>query len=176
MKVVPKSRWYYHPPSKLWEGNVFSHVCPWGWGESHVMHWCIGIGPHCTASPAQSWSCSPGYWDFTVQWPPWLQPPSTWDLTVRAPAGDIWWPRLKTCSNLFTWGPPHPPLLAPGTENAHTVSASGWYVSYWNAFLVYIFSMAHPRFRGRKRPTQEEVQTYFKPVFSKKLARKWNQI
>ena len=26
-------------------------------------------------------------------------------------ASDIWWSRLETCSNLFTWGPPPPPRM-----------------------------------------------------------------
>ena len=122
-----------------------------------LLPWILGL--HCTVTPLA---------------------PAPLDMGSYC-KGPCWWYLVTKTEDLFKLvhlrtPPPHPPLLAPGIENAHKVSASGWYVSYWNAFLVYIFSMAHPRFRGRKRPTQEEVQTYFKPVFSKKLARKWNQI
>ena len=56
--------------------------------------WCIG--PHCITPSAH-----------------YLTPPRTWDLTVflPSPTSDIWWPSLKTCSNLFTSGPPPPPVL-----------------------------------------------------------------
>ena len=34
---------------------------------------------------------------------------------AKAPPGsDIWWPRLGTCSNLFTWRPPAPLVLTSG--------------------------------------------------------------
>ena len=38
-------------------------------------------------------------------------PPGAWDLTVQnlPPVSDIWWLRLETCSNLFTWGTLPPP-------------------------------------------------------------------
>ena len=57
--------------------------------------------------------------DLTIQGPPPGLPPP-----YRDPVSDIWWPRLKTCSNLFTWGPPttvnwH--LVA--TEEARTVAS-----------------------------------------------------
>ena len=57
-------------------------------------------------------------------------PPRTWNLTAQSSPGfhglgtrtgtphgtDIWWSRVETCSNLFTWDPPP----SNGTE-AHTV-------------------------------------------------------
>ena len=152
--MVPKSRWIITTRQRSCGKVMFSVMSVHGGGGSPMW---------CTDALAL---------DLTVQHPPRSLGPAPLDIGTSlysdppgpSPSrhGDIWWPRLKTCSNLFTWGSPHPPLLAPGIENAHTVSANGWYVSYWNAFLVYIFSMAHLRFRGRKRPTQKEVQTYFK--------------
>ena len=42
----------YHPPTKLWEGNVFSPVCLAGWlftgGGFPCDHYPLCIGPHCT--------------------------------------------------------------------------------------------------------------------------------
>ena len=68
----------------------------------------------------------------------------------RLPASDIWWPPLKTCSKLFTLRPTPPNrscnLMA---VEAGTVSTSGWYASYWNAFLCtvrprYVTQMSIP--------------------------------
>ena len=69
----------------------------------------------------------------------------------RLPASDIWWPPLKTCSKLFTLRPTPPPnrscnLMA---VEAGMVSTSGWYASYWNAFLCtvrprYVTQMSIP--------------------------------
>ena len=62
----------------------------------------------------------------------------TLDHTVQEPPGpdspinDIWRPILETCSNLFT----SPPLLTEiSWLEKHVRLASGWYASYWNAFL-----------------------------------------
>ena len=102
------------------EGNVFSCVClsvsysiPWGVCYVNVTHdaldlictgtpWLnpapVDMGPHCTET---HWPRPPldMTWDCTVQGPPDLAPALAW-----LPAGDIWWPRLDTCSNLFTGG------------------------------------------------------------------------
>ena len=43
-----------------------------------------------------------------------MWPSPMMDLTSlykAPPASDIWWPRLETCSNLFTWKHPPPPAL-----------------------------------------------------------------
>ena len=41
--------------------------------------------------------------DLTIQGPP-------WQWTYLKPASHIWWQKLESCSNLFTWGP-HPTLV-----------------------------------------------------------------
>ena len=71
---------FYHPPTNLHAGNVFSHVC---------LSFCLqGRGP--------MWSLRMIHWTSLYRDPP-----------VQGPlASYIWWPRLETCSNLFTWGPP----------------------------------------------------------------------
>ena len=78
-------------------------------------------GPHCT--------------------PPTLAPtpPNTRFEDPLAPASDIWWLPLKTCSNLFI----RPHCTGPLPQEQHlvaiegvTVSTSGWCASYWNAFLL----------------------------------------
>ena len=77
-------------PTKLREGNIFSCVClslgvPCG-------HYLGCTGPHRTGPPVPS----PLYRataPCTGTQPCPLLPPS-----------DIWWPKLETCLNLFTWG------------------------------------------------------------------------
>ena len=88
---------YYRPPTKLWECNVFTHVCLFIRGGSLCNHypWCIG--PHCT-TPSQP-SQAP---------PPKISHHQIWDPLASPPTGDIWWPSLETCSNVFIWGRPQP--------------------------------------------------------------------
>ena len=54
-------------------------------------------------------------------------------------SSDIWWPKLDTCSNLFTWG--HhctgPQLVLTSGGGLHT---SGQYPPHWNAFLFHVWS------------------------------------
>ena len=80
----------------------------------------LDIGPHFTGTPPAQ---TPGL-DPTIQW---------------LPASDIWWPSLETCSNLFTWWS-FPPSTYIWWLLKHVQLASGWYASYWNAFL---FSIKH---------------------------------
>ena len=107
---------------------------------------CIGphcTGPHCTSpQPCRpvpdpvpvhrtSVPAPPAYRSFHF-----LQDP---DHTPH-PVSDIWWPRLETSSNLFTWGhhwtgPRSPVLSSSGWLLRHVRQASGRYASYWNAFL-----------------------------------------
>ena len=47
----------------------------------------------------------------------------TWDLP--SPTTDIWWSLLKTCSNLFTWGPTPPPKTVRTSSGIHR-STYGW--------------------------------------------------
>ena len=87
---------YYCPPTKLREGNVFSHVSLSARGGFPCDHYSWCIGPHCTRL-LSSWT-----WDSTVQ-----PPPRTWDLTTEglprhrtsqySPRADIWWLRSVAC-------------------------------------------------------------------------------
>ena len=97
--------YHYHPPAKLWGGNIFSHVCllfcPQGWGIQYDHHpW--RIGPHLTGTP---WPCAP-YPAPTPRHGTWLQYTLTPSPSIR-----------QTCSNLFNldltvqW--PHTQALYP---------------------------------------------------------------
>ena len=68
--------YFYRPPPKLRECNAFSRVC---------LSVILSTGGPMWPSPLMHWS-SP-YSDH-------MGPHCT-----RTPASDIWWPRLKTCSN-----------------------------------------------------------------------------
>ena len=77
----------------------------------YAPHYPRYIGPHHTRALPRTWS-QPQTWELIVQWPP--DPGVPWIhicyLTVQVaialtPASDIWWPRLDTFSNLFTWDP-----------------------------------------------------------------------
>ena len=77
--------YYYHPQTKLWEGNVFTDVCL-----------CFRLGTGVGISHA-SWDrlhgrVPPGYQTWNLPPPPLL-------LTSGG----------HHCSNLFTWGLPPPP-------------------------------------------------------------------
>ena len=89
--------------------------------------WCIG--PHCKGH---------------LPWP-WFQPQQqsllqAWDLrdplALPLPSSDIWWPSMETNSNLLTSGRTLPPWVLTSSGETQMVSTSGWYTSYWNAFLL----------------------------------------
>ena len=101
-----KCEHFYHPPTKLREGNVFNHFHLFTGGAN------VSI-THDTL-------------DLTVQCHPQSKAPP--------PASDNWWPSLETCSNLFTWETPSPTTTDIWWPK-HVWLASRWYVSYWNAFL-----------------------------------------
>ena len=66
----------------------------------------LDMGPHCAGAP-----------------PLW-----TWDLAVHGPlpsVSNIWWPKLETYSNLFTWLHPN-----TGANIWWLWPESGWYASY----------------------------------------------
>ena len=87
---------YFCPPMKLRECNVFMCVsfCPQRRSHVTITHDAL---------------------DFTIQGPPLAQSPLYRDPSgPSTPAGDIWWPRPGTCSNLFTWRPPWCWLLVDG--------------------------------------------------------------
>ena len=99
----------------------------------------------------------PGHW--TSPYKDFLDSSPSPQPGLAFPSSDIWWPRLDTCSNLFTWA--SRPVLKSGGQDwrsvqfvhlripnqccqlvaieARTVGARGWYTSYWNAVLFSIF-------------------------------------
>ena len=104
----------YHPQTKLQEGNVFADVC---------LSFLFG-GPHMTITHDTS---GHGY-------PSTLPLPQIPDMR---PATDIWWSSLKTCSNLFTWGPtPRPPLTFSGGHQNNFIK--GW-VDIWKEWTFMWF-------------------------------------
>ena len=110
--VVQVLIYFYHPPTKLWEGNIFSNVC-------------LSV---CLFTSAEGLlTITNNALDSLYRDPPNLVPPR---------ASDIWWPSMETCSILFTSGPPQL-VLTPVAIEAHTVGASGQYASYWNTFLYF---------------------------------------
>ena len=93
-------------PTKLRGGNVFTCVCLFTEGSLYGHYpWCIG--PHCTAPPTPI--------------PPRYQ---IWGPVVLTSGGHHLRP-VQTCSFEDT---PLLPILTSGGQ-------SGWYASYWNAFL-----------------------------------------
>ena len=111
---------YYHPPTKLPEGNVFICVCLSTWGGGAIWPLPISIGPHCTV--LTPWPCP---------WP--CSPPrhETWGLTSSPcpPANDIWCPSLDTRSNMFTrshcTAPPPPSWYLLAVEEVQSAQAVG---------------------------------------------------
>ena len=72
-----------------------------------MIHWTSLDSP----SPSPGTSLT---WDLTVQG--YLPQPPPLDMGPHCtvpPSSDIWWSRLETCSNLFTWRP-QPPVLTSG--------------------------------------------------------------
>ena len=109
----------YHPPTKLWEGNVFTGVCdsiqrgPLVTITHDAMnltvqpHWPQTAG-HQTCDPQLS--TLPLLLTFGGQY---LRPVQIVHLRNPLPGNKIWWCPLK-----------------------HVRFASKWYASYWNAFLL----------------------------------------
>ena len=89
------------------------HVCLcWGglmW-PSPMMYWTsLYIDPN-PLTPALSLGHETSLYTDPSGPTPW-----TWGITLQAPpASDIWWQRLDTCSNMFTWGLPRPVLTSSG--------------------------------------------------------------
>ena len=92
----------YHPPMKLWEGNVFSRVChsvwrsPYMWQlSSYVLDFTVHGLP---ASPTLDIRHgTPLDIRHGPALPPNIRhaPPRT--SYMEPPVSDIWWPSLKTC-------------------------------------------------------------------------------
>ena len=114
IRLYPLVEWYiYRLQTKLREDKVFigAYLFTKGGGSpSGHYSWCLGSHPTCHGH-------------------------QTWDLPLLISGG----PTLKTCSNLFTWGPP---LFEWHLVVAlrHVRFASGRYTSYWNAFLSSSYS------------------------------------
>ena len=121
------------PPTKLWEGYVFTGVClSFGSGEGDLTlqppPWNKTCGPPAQPRPA------PWTWDIGH----WTHPPPT--PSTQPPASDIWWSGLETCSNMFTWGHPPTSWHLVAIEVTGTVGGSSRYISYWNALLLHLVS------------------------------------
>ena len=70
---------------------------PWHWTSPVATDVSTGWGSPCEHYP---WCPGPHHTGFS---PPVYRDPSGPSL---APISDIWWPRPKTCSNVFTWWSP----------------------------------------------------------------------
>ena len=79
---------FYRPSMKLWEGNVFNCVC---------LSVCSKEAVLCDYYP---WCIRPHHTGITLCLA--LVPL----CTLTAHPSDLWWQKLETCSNLFTWGSP----------------------------------------------------------------------
>ena len=105
---------YYHPPTKLWEGNVFSHACL----SRRVPMW-----------PLHMMQLTSPYRDHSLALTPSLKTPSGHGTSLYSPVvSGIWWPRLKTCLNFLMWAPPR-------------VVTSGGYWYCWQAGGTYSTGM-----------------------------------
>ena len=98
---------FYSPSPKLWEGTqdaldltIQGFLPPWTWNLTIK-------GPPDPIPLSQAR-------DLTVQGP----------LSGPGPPSDIWWPRLETCLNLFTWG-----SLTPKVQ----ISGGYWGTYSWQA-------------------------------------------
>ena len=102
-------QYIYRPPTKWQEGNVFSCVYP-------------SFCPLVALLPMNHW---------TSQYRVPLQPQQPLDIRHGTyldpspdPASDTWWPSLETCSNLFTWWPPHTEIWWPPKKRRLAVSGT----------------------------------------------------
>ena len=111
LRVTYNVFYYYHPPKKLLEGDVFTRMYPSVCPLSHVTitHDSLGL----TVQPSLR------TWDLTQQGP--LQPPP---LLVTSSSHRQRSAETRSLQN--------PSLVA--TETC-TIDGSGRYASYWNVFL-----------------------------------------
>ena len=72
---------------ECFQSRVSVSLCVQRGREVPCDHYPRCIGPHHLGTPS-------------------LTGPHSY-MAPAFPASDIWWPRLETCSNLFTWGLPH---------------------------------------------------------------------
>ena len=56
---------------------------------------------------------------------------------IPTPAGDIWWIRLHTCWNLFTWGPPSPVLTSGDYWSIYSWQEGSTHPTGMFSFYVY---------------------------------------
>ena len=117
-------RWHveFHWRTKLWEGNVFRRFCQSVCSQREFHVTIIHDTFHHTNSHQKSALVGDSMWPLPVMhWAsqyrdaptPALAHATSSPCRVRQSclwspfqACDIWWPRLETCSKLFTWGPP----------------------------------------------------------------------
>ena len=114
MSVCVHLSFYYRPPTRLREGNVFKCVCLSV--NRRGSHYLWYIGPRCTRTHPH------------IRPYPFCAEP---DPPLVISSGQDWRP-VQPCSL------EEPPLQywhLVTIKEAHTVSASGGSASYWNAFL-----------------------------------------
>ena len=108
---------FYRSPIKLKEGYVISCVCQFTWGSLvTITHDALDLTMH---------GSSPG---------PGPSPSDPGPVPLAPPANDIWWQRLATYSNLFTWGPPSCDIFWPRPETC--LNLFTWGPSVWCWHLV----------------------------------------
>ena len=142
--TIPYRKVYYY--NNTTTGSPWKHTSVWSIlslftvrQRSHgtvIFQSCMCVCLFSTPWAIPLWTC-----DITVQGLPPQAPHTTAHLDIGLhyltvqktpsplPGSDIWWSRLETCSNRFTWGL-HPCYLV-------AVVGSGRYASYWNAFLYF---------------------------------------
>ena len=145
----------YRWPTKLLQDNVFRSVCLSVILSTEGDPMWLSPMMHCTSlyrdfpghSPAPLGhktslyrfpgpGPTPFYMGLNVLGPTGLCPPDMGPHLTGTPASDIWYPRLVTCSNFFSWGP------QPGTSAdiwwllKYVWLAREQFASYRNAFLL----------------------------------------
>ena len=109
-------------------------VCHCIHGRSPCDHYPCCIGPHHTGTPSPlgmgpHYAGTPG----GREWKP-IQTCSPEDKPPTS--AEVHWPRMETCSNLFTWGPPPSTDIWWLLKHIYIWLTSGRYTSYWNVFLL----------------------------------------
>ena len=125
---------HYRSPTKLWEGNVFSHVCLSFFLSSRRM------GAHVTSA----WTCSNL---FTWILPhPHSQPWPWSSYHIVTPPG----PSPQSCSNMLIWNSPYTyPVTCLNLSPPNRTLESRW-VTFYERNNSYYFSRANQQKEGTK--------------------------
>ena len=129
--IRSKTADFYHPPMKL--GKVMFSVmsiCPQG-GGSPCNHHALDLTVKASPTHPPSSDMGPHWWGTPVTWE-FIGPHQTGTSSLLVTSGSHHWRPVQTCpfqeqSLNQCWH-----LVA---TKARMVDASGWYASYWNAFL-----------------------------------------